>query len=104
MRVIGADNLTHLQTWIDEAHTKHPDVGSHIGGRGVLFGWVMVHHKFSKQKLTGNSSTKSELISTRYHMPYNIWFAYFFELQVYQIKYNVLHQDNESNIRMSKKW
>ena len=42
VRVIGADNLTHLQTWVDMTDVKHTYMNIHTGGY-MLFGWGVLH-------------------------------------------------------------
>ena len=38
MGVIGAYILTHIQTWVDEEYTTHPDMHIHTG-RCMDFAW-----------------------------------------------------------------
>ena len=65
-------------------------------------GWGVLHARSSKQKLNTKSSTEAELVGVSEYLPYNIWLLNFMRAQGYDIKYNVLYQDNESAIRMEK--
>ena len=46
------------------------------------------------------SSTESELVGVSEYLPYNVWFCNFMGEQGYQIKENILYQDNKSAILM----
>ena len=65
-------------------------------GLGVL------HAKFSKQKLNVKSSTEAELVGASDYLPYNLWLIMFMSKQGYEIKDNLLYQDNQSAILMLK--
>ena len=56
--------------------------------------------KSSVQKLNTKSSTEAELVGTSNYVPYNIWMNFFLHEQGYDIKDNVLFQDNQSSIKM----
>ena len=60
-RIIGANGLSSLQTWIDAAYAVHPNMRSHTGGCMSL-GVGTLHAKSSKQKLNNKSSTEAELV------------------------------------------
>ncbi len=51
-----------------------------------------------KQKVNGKSSTESELIGVDDMLPHILWTHYFLEAQGYDIKENIVHQDNKSAI------
>ena len=100
MRIIGADNLHELFTWVDAAYGVHDiDMRSHTGGC-MSFGTGTVHQKSSKQKINVKSSTEAEVVGTSEYVPYNVWFKNFLEEQGYKLLDNVLFQDNESSIKM----
>ena len=98
-RIIGAETLDSLYTWVDAAYAIHPDMRSQTGGL-MSFGHGAVHCKSAKQKLNTKSSTESELVGISDYLPYNIWMRMFLEEQGYELKSNVLFQDNQSTIRM----
>ena len=46
--------------------------------------------------------TQDELIGTSDHVPINIWTVIFLEEQGYEIKKNIIFEDNHITIRMAK--
>ena len=66
----------------------------------MLFGRGIIHSKLSKQKLNTKSSTEAELVAVSDYLPYHIWMINFLKYQGYEIKDNILYQDNQSAIRM----
>ena len=100
VRTIGADNLHHLMTLIDSAHSVHEkDMRGHTGmvttmGTGVL------DTKSSKQKMNTKSSTETEFIGTSEGLTKPIFRCYFMEGQGYKIKWHVLAKDNESEMKL----
>ena len=63
VRIIGADSLQDMYTWIDAAYGVHEDLKSHTGGN-ISMGTGLVHQKSSKQKLNVKSSTEAEIVGT----------------------------------------
>jgi hypothetical protein len=100
-RIMGADDLFSLLTWIDASYGIHPNMRGHTGG-AMSFGTGIIHGKASKQKLNTKSSTETEVVGTSDYLPYNIWLQHFMEHQGYKLKSNVLNQDNQSAIKMEK--
>ena len=99
IRIIGANSLQEVYTWIDAAYGVHDGMRSHTGGVISLVTGTM-HQKSSVQKLNVKSSTEAEIVGTSEYMPYNVWFNHFMEAQGYKIEDNILFQDNQSAIRM----
>ena len=56
----------------------------------------------SKQKLNTRSSTEAELVGINDVLSMILWTWLFLEAQGYQVTDNVLHQDNESTIKLAK--
>ena len=100
-RIIGATDLTKIFTWIDAAYAVNPDMKSQTGG-SMSMGVGVIHARTNKQKLNVKSSTEAELVGNSDYLPYNIWLLHFLAEQGYEIKDNVLYQDNQSTIRMLK--
>jgi len=100
-RIIGADNLSELYTWIDAAYAVHPDMRSHTGG-AMSFGLGLVHYRSGKQELNTKSSTESEVVGTSNYVPYNVYLKNFIEAQGQVLKKNVIYQDNQSAMKMEK--
>ena len=61
VRILGADDLGKLFTWIDAAYAVHPNMRIHTGGV-MSMGLGVVHAKSSKQKLNTKSSTEAEVV------------------------------------------
>ena len=55
VRIIGADDLLKMQTFIDSSHAVHEDMKGHTGGM-ITFGTGVVSVKSSKQKMNSQSS------------------------------------------------
>ena len=98
-RIIACDSLESVFTWIDAAHAVH---SNSMRGQIISLGWGALHCKSSKQKINTKSSTESELVGLSEYVPYNLWFINFLEAQGYEIKQNIIFQDNESTIRMAR--
>ena len=100
VRIIGADDLHGMLTFIDSAHAVHPNMCGNTGGL-TTFGTGIIDQKSGKQKMNTRSSTKTEVVGTSEYLPKNIYFEMFMEAQGYKLKINVLAEENESTIRMS---
>jgi KUP system potassium uptake protein len=100
-RVIGADDIGRMTTWVDASHAVHQDMRSHTGG-AVSFGTGAIMSKSSKQKINTKSSTESELVGASDYLPYPIWAKKFLEGQGYYLKENKYMQDNVSCIRFEE--
>jgi hypothetical protein len=98
VRIIGADDLSKMKTWVDTSYVVHMDMKSHTGGV-VSFG---VMGKSSTQKLNTKSSTEAELVGASDYLPHAIWARKFLQKQGYTIKQNTFYQDNQSAIRFEK--
>jgi hypothetical protein len=93
--VLGADDLTVMNTWVDASYAVHKDFKSHTGG-AVSFGRGAVVCKSAKQKLNTKSSTEAELVGASDYLPYPIWGKRLLKGQGYYLKENIFHQDNQS--------
>jgi hypothetical protein len=62
IRVMGADDILKLETWVDASHATHANMRGHTGG-AMSFGWGVVHEKSAKQKLNTKSTTESEVVA-----------------------------------------
>jgi hypothetical protein len=100
-RILGADSLDTLYTWVDASHAVHMNMRGHTGGI-ISMGTGMLHCKSSTQKINTKSTTESELVGVSEYLPYDIWYILFFGAQGYKIRQNILFQDNESAIKMEK--
>ena len=98
-RTIGAKTLSQIWNFIDASHAVHENMRSHTGGL-MSMGLGLIHGKSCSQTMNTKSSTESELVGVSEYLPYNVWFCNFMEEQGYQIKENILYQDNKSAILM----
>jgi hypothetical protein len=73
----------------------------HTGG-GLSMGRGFPIVSSTKQKLNTRSSTESELVAVDDCMPAICWSRYFLQAQGYEVKENILYQDNKSAILMEK--
>ena len=65
-------------------------------GKGAFYG------ASTKQKLNTTSSTEAELVGVNNLMPQVLWTRYFLQAQGYTVSDNVVYQDNQSCILLSK--
>eukprot|EP00957_Ditylum_brightwellii_P176549 13445700-Ditylum_brightwellii.AAC.1 len=61
IRIIGAESLTDVYTWIDAAYAVHDNMCSHMGG-GISIGYGLLTGKSVMEKLNVKSSTEAELV------------------------------------------
>ena len=62
----------------------------------------MLHYKSRNPKLNTKSSTGDELVGVSDYLPYIIWVFLFMGVQGFDIKKNILFQDNQSAIKILK--
>jgi hypothetical protein len=101
VRIIGAQSVKELFTWVDAAYAVHNNMRSQTGGN-MSFGYGMIHCRSNKQKLNTKSSTEAEVVGTSDYVPFAIWLALFMREQGYDIEKSILFQDNESAIKMER--
>ena len=90
-----------MNTYVDASYATHSDMKSHTGGC-IVFSRGAVLSKSIKQKLNTKSSTEAELVGTSDYLPSAIYARLFLSEQGYKIKPTVLHQDNESAIKLEQ--
>ena len=84
-RIIAADNIGEMYTWIDASYAVHDTMRGHTGG-AISMGRGILHAKASKQKLNVKSSTEAEIVGISEYIPYNIQLTNFMEEQGYKLK------------------
>lgn len=100
-RVIGANGLDYLQTWIDASYAMYRDMRECTGGV-INMGQEAVVHNCSKQKLNTKSSTESEIVGVSDFLPHTLWASYFLGAQGNKLYRSIFYQDNTSAINMIK--
>ena len=98
---LEADDMTVIQWWVDASFATHPNCRSHTGAT-LSFGKGSVYLLSSKQKLNTRSSTEAELVGINDVLSMILWTRLFLEAQGYHVTDNVLHQDNESTIKLAR--
>ena len=101
MLTLEADDMTEIQWWVDASFATHPNCRSHTGAT-LSFGKGSIYSMSSKQKLNTRSSTKAKLVGINDVLSMILWTQLFLEAQGYQVTDNVLHQDNESTIKLAR--
>ena len=95
--ILSADNLHIIKWWVDAAFAVHPDFKSHTGA-GMTLGKGIIQSQSRKQKLNTKSSTEADLVGVDDVSTIILWTKLFMEAQGYEIKKNILYQDNKSTI------
>ena len=98
---LEADDMTVIQWWVDASFATHPNCRSHTGAT-LSFGKGPVYSLSSKQKLNTRSSTEAELVGINDVLSMILWTRLFLEAQGYHVTDNVLHQVNESTIKLAR--
>ena len=96
---VGADAMGAIKTYIDVAYGVPSDMRSHTGG-GITFGTGTITSKSSKQKLNVKSSTEGEVVGMSDYVAFPIWLRYFLQEQGYDVKENIVYQDNQSAMKI----
>ncbi len=94
---LSAENLHVIKWFVDAAFAVHLDFKSHTGGT-MTFGQGGVIRSSRKQKLNTKTSTDAELVAADDMSVMILWMKLFMEEQGYQVKKNILFQDNKSAI------
>ena len=95
--IITIDNLQVIKWYVDSAFVVHPDFRSQTGGV-MMIGNGAIQTISCKQKLNIKSSTIAELVALDDVLILILWTKLFMEAQGYEIKKNILLQDNKSTI------
>ena len=94
---LRADGLGVLNWYWDASFAVHPDYKNHTGG-SLTLGEGSVLSASRKQKLNTRSSTEAELVAVDDGMGIILWSRLFLEAQAFDIKKNILYQDNRNAI------
>ena len=98
---LSTDDLAIIKWYVDAAFAVHPNFKSHMGGNRT-FGIGVVQSISQKQKLNMRSSTESELVGADNIAAQILWTKQFMEAQGYEIKKNIMYQDNKSAILLEE--
>jgi hypothetical protein len=99
--ILSANGSGILKWWVDTTFTVHPNMRGHSGG-GLSVGRGFPIVSSTKQKVNIRNSTETEILGADDFMPEICWTRYFMKAQGYEVKDNVLFQDNKSSILLEK--
>ena len=99
--ILGTDESGNIQWYKDGAHAVHPDMRGHTG-LVMTLGHGAVLSASWKQKINTMSSTETETVAISDGMPKNMWTLYFIEGQGWNVKDNLLNEDNTSTMKLAK--
>ena len=94
---LSAENLHVLKWYIDVSFAVHPDFKSHTG-MTMTMGSGAIQSGSMKQRLNTRNTCKSELIGCDDMSVKVLWTRLFVEAQGYEVKRNIIYQDNKSTI------
>ena len=98
-RIIGANGLGMLQTWVDASYATHHDMRGHTGG-SMSMGQGIIHGKSSRQKINTKSSTETELVGASDYILWTLGAKRFLMKQGYNLTRNIFYQDNKRAMKM----
>jgi hypothetical protein len=98
---LRAENIHTIHWWVDGAFAIHNDMKSHTGATMSL-GKGSIYSTSTTQKINTRSSTEAELVGVNDVMPQILWTKYFLEEQGFNIRNNIIYQDNTSAILMEE--
>ena len=99
--ILSADDLSVIKWYVDSSFAVHPDFRSHSGG-SMTYGRGAPITGSKKQKLNTDSSTVAKLVGSHDFSTPILWTKLFMESQGYEIKKNILFQDNKSTILLQR--
>ena len=100
-QIIDANSLSIIQSWADASYAIHHDMRIHTGG-ATSFGRGVIHTECTKQKISTNSSTESEIVAGSDYLARTVWLSGFIKYQGYPISRKLFYQDNMSAIQIEK--
>ena len=100
-RVLSMGNMELMNIYIDASHGIHWNRRGQTGGC-ISMGKGLLHARSTKQGINTKSSTETEFVGNSEYLPYAIWLLNFLKGQGYSMKRTLLHQDNESAIKLLK--
>jgi hypothetical protein len=99
--ILSAASTGILKWWVDGSFAVHPGMRGHTGG-GLSLGRGFPIVSSTKQKLNTRSSTETELVGVDDCMPAICWTRYFVQAQGYEVRENIVYQDNQSAMLLER--
>ena len=97
--ILKADDTQTITWYIDAAFGVHEDMRSHTRACMTL-GKGMICTFSNKQKVNSRSSTEAELIAVDDKVSKVMWTKRFIEHQGFNVKLNIIYQDNMSSLKL----
>ena len=95
----SGSRLKQFKWWVDSSFNMYWDSKSHSGRSGTL-GKGAIISASQQQKVNSRSSTESDLIAGSDALSDVVWSRYFLFEQGYSMESSILHQNNESTIKL----
>ena len=95
------EDLTVVKWWVDVSYAMNSDYKSQTGSMMTL-GAGSFYSKSSKQKINTKSSTEGELVGATDMSGQILWTLRFLKSQGYEVRRNILYQDNQSAMMLEK--
>ena len=96
---LEADGTNILSWWIDASFAVHPNMRSHTGAT-MSMGKGCPISVSTKQKINTRSSTEAEIVGVNDALYMVLWVRHFLEKQGYNVKDNIIYQDNQSAMKL----
>ena len=99
--VLSMDKSQTMRWYVDAAFAVHKDMRSHTG-MTMTMGSGAALSGSRKQKINTRSSTEAELVGVDEELSMILWSRYFLLAQGYDIKDNIVYQDNQASMKLEK--
>ena len=96
---LSVDNMSIVNWFLYASHMTHMDCKGHVGGAMTL-GKRAVISVSVKVKSNTKSSTETKIYGADHVLNTALWIKYFLEVQGYTIEKNIMHQDNQSCMKL----
>lgn len=96
---LEADDTQTLTWYVDSSFAVHSDLKSHTGAIFTLGKGALISDS-TKQKANSRSSTEAELNGLDDEISKIQWVRRFVEAQGFEVKLNIVYQDNQSTIKL----
>ena len=96
-----ADDTQSVHWYIDASYATHTDLKSHTGACMTLGKGILINYS-TKQKVNSQSSTEAELNGVDDKISKILWVSKFIKHQGFEIKNNVVFQDDMSAIKLEE--
>jgi hypothetical protein len=96
---MSADGSHTVKWYVDSSFAVHKDMRSHTGAVMTLGKGAIISDS-TKQKVNARSSTESEMIAADDTISKVLWTKRFIEAQDYNVRENIVYQDNTSAMKL----